>query len=141
VTIAYFDASALVKLFLDELGSSDALKLWNGADTIFASRVAETEVRAALAAARRANRLGSAAHAEAAEQWVRVRDSIRFVEFTPALARLAGEIAEVHELGSLDAIHLVSAMLLAEDELVVATWDIRLLAAARSVGIATLPPG
>lgn len=139
MTVAYYDTSALVKLFVEEAGSDDAAALWDGADIVLTSRIAEPEVRAALAAALRAGRLDGDSHQEAKREWTRYRDALRFVELTPALASAAGDLAERHTLGGLDAIHLASAALFTDTPLIVATWDKRLLTAARSLTIATLP--
>ena len=62
MTVAYFDASALVKLVIEEAGSDDAAALWDGADLVMASRIVHAEVRAALAAAHRARRLDADVH-------------------------------------------------------------------------------
>jgi predicted nucleic acid-binding protein len=67
--IAYFDSSALVKLVVDEPGSGDAAALWDGADAVVSSRVANVEVLAALAAARRATRLGEVGHHASKQEW------------------------------------------------------------------------
>lgn len=140
MTVAYFDASALVKLVIDEPGSDDASRLWDGADTLFASRVAYPEVRAALAAATRARRLGDADARWATAQWEDFAGALRRVELSAAVERSAGELAASHSLSGFDAIHLASALVVgAAAPLVVATWDHRLADAARSVGFATLP--
>ena len=139
MTRAYFDASALVKLFLVEAGSEDAAALWDGADIVLTSQVADPEVRAALAAAQRAHRLDVEAHREAKLLWSDHLTSLRIVELDPDLASAAGELAEEHALGALDAIHLASAMLFHDSSLIVATWDARLLRAAQTLRIPTLP--
>lgn len=139
MTVAYFDASALVKLIIEEAGSEDAATLWDGADVVVASQVAHPEVRAALAAARRAHRLDADAHGSAKRTWEQYRAALEIVELTPELAVTAGDLAEQHALGALDAIHLASATLFTDVTMIMATWDARLLAAARSIGLATLP--
>jgi predicted nucleic acid-binding protein len=139
VTVAYFDTSALVKLFVEEAGSEGAAALWDGADIVVSSRVSDAEVRAALAAAHRAHRLDAGGYRAAKRDWERYRVALQTVELTAELTRMAGDLAEQHALGGLDAIHLASAALFIQVALVMATWDARLLAAARSLGIATLP--
>jgi predicted nucleic acid-binding protein len=139
VTVAYFDASALVKLVVEEAGSEDVAALWDGADIVAASRVAYVEVNVALAAAHRAHRLHADAHRAAKRAWEEYRSALQIVELTPDLTLTAADLAEQHSLGALDAIHLASATLFADVSTIMATWDARLLAAARSVGIATLP--
>ncbi len=53
MALVYFDSSALVKLVVEEAGSSLVAQLWDGCDAALASRLAYPEVRAALAAAAR----------------------------------------------------------------------------------------
>lgn len=52
-----FDSSALVKLLVEEDGSDVAADLWDGCDLAVASRLAQVEVPAALAAAHRWRRM------------------------------------------------------------------------------------
>ena len=137
--MAYFDSSALVKLVIDEAGSDDAAALWDAADVVLASRVASPEVRAALAAAHRGRRLTDEQLVDANRLWAEFSGALRVVELTAEIARQAGDLAEEHALGGVDAIHLASALLLAGHRPVVATWDSRLHAAVRALDVMTLP--
>jgi predicted nucleic acid-binding protein len=139
VTVAYFDSSALVKLVVDEPGSDDAALLWDGADAVITSRVAHAEVRAALAAAHRSGRLEEADHGAAKASWETFHQSLRLVAVTPQLEADAGDLAERHALSGFDAIHLASALTLTGLPIIIATWDRRLLRAARSAGLGSLP--
>ena len=136
---SYFDASALVKLFLQETGSDEAAALWDGAEIVLTSQVADPEVQAALAAAHRSHRLDAESHRRAKRDWGQHRAALRIVDLDAELASRAGELAEQHALGALDAIHLASAVLFADTPLIMATWDARLLRAAQSLRIPTLP--
>ena len=137
--IAYFDASALVKLVIEEPGSDDAAALWDGADAVLASRVANAEVRAAMAAAHRAARLTTEQHEGARHLWARLWAALRVVEVSRDVDQHAGDLAEEHALSGFDAIHLASALLVDAGELLVATWDVRLAAATLAMGLPTLP--
>ncbi len=137
--IGYFDSSALVKLVVEEPGSGQAGALWNGADAVLSSRVAHAEVRAAMAAARRAGRLTASQLGDAKDAWATVWDALRVVEVSLDVGALTGELAEEHALSGFDAIHLASAAQLAVDGVVVATWDTRLHAGACELDLATLP--
>lgn len=139
MTIAYFDSSALVKLVIEEDGSEDAARLWDGADAVVTSRVAHPEVRAALAAAHRDARLDAAAHRKAKAEWGAFHRALRMVELTRQLEAKAADLAEQHALSGFDAVHLASALTLTELPVIVATWDARLLRAAQFLGLATLP--
>lgn len=137
--IAYFDSSALVKLAVEEIGSDDSADLWDAADAVLTSRVAYAEVRAALAAAWRDHRLTKAQLSEGIQLWSTFWSALRILELDGQLAEQAGDLAQEHALSGFDAVHLASALLLANDDTVLATWDRRLHAAARTLGFATLP--
>lgn len=141
MTLAYLDSSALVKLVVEEDGSDEVAKLWDGADAVVTSRVAHPEVRAALAAAHRDRRLDDTGHNAAKQSWREFHSALRMVEVNAALEDRAGALAETHALSGFDAIHLASALTLAEAPVILATWDRRLRTAARTIGLATLPPG
>jgi predicted nucleic acid-binding protein len=94
------------------------------------------EVRAALAAARRRRRLSQGA-VNAARTEIEVRWSeIDVQHVDEMLVRNAGDVAETYALRPLDATHLAAALALTDEELVFATWDDRLRAAARKAGLA-----
>ena len=59
---AYLDSSAIVKLYVDEAYSHDVEALFREADTVLCHRIGYIEVRAALAAARRAGRIEETAY-------------------------------------------------------------------------------
>ena len=139
MTIAYFDSSALVKLVIEEDGSDDAARLWDGADAVVTSRVAHAEVRAALAAAHRDARLDATTHQRAKAEWSSFHRALRKVELTHQVETAAADLAEQHALSGFDAVHLASALTLTEIPVVLATWDRRLLRAAQSSGLNTLP--
>lgn len=139
MTLAYFDSSALVKLVIDEHGSGDVAMLWDGADAVVTSRVAHPEVRAALAAAHRDHRLDDTGHDAAKRDWASFHEALRMVELTEEVEDAAGRFAEAHALSGFDAIHLASALTLADGPLIVAAWDGRLLRAARTFGLDTIP--
>jgi predicted nucleic acid-binding protein len=61
------------------------------------------------------------------------------VEVDQRLAETAAELALAHDLRGLDALHLAAATLLRSDALVVASWDRRLRAAARQLGLELMP--
>jgi uncharacterized protein len=139
VTVVYFDASALVKLVVEERGSEDAASLWDGADTVLTSRIAHPEVRAALASAARSARLDEQAYQRAVTDWGEFRRGLRFVEVTARIEREAGDLAELHSLSGADAVHLASALTIATIPVIVATWDARLYRATQASGLATVP--
>jgi predicted nucleic acid-binding protein len=78
---------------------------------------------------------GNAAAASVREEW----PAFGVIEVDQELVEHGAELASSHELRSLDALHLAAALVLPQNELVVAAWDRRLHAAARAEGIAVLP--
>ena len=139
MTIVYFDSSALVKLVLDEPGSEVAAELWNACDAALSSRLAYPEVRAALAAAGRNHDLTESEVTAAADEWERFWASMRPIELSADVEKVAGELASVHRLRGADAVHLASALVLAPADVTVAVWDKRLHAGAAAVGRAVAP--
>ena len=139
MTIVYFDSSALVKLVLDEPGSDVAAELWNACDAALSSRLAYPEVRAALAAAGRNHDLTESEVTAAADEWETFWASMRPIELSADVEKVAGELASVHRLRGADAVHLASALALAPADVTVAVWDKRLHAGAAAVGLAVAP--
>jgi predicted nucleic acid-binding protein len=120
VALVYFDASALVKVVLDEAGTDVAVDLWDGCDAALSSRLAYPEVCAALAAAARNDDLTTVAARGAFATWDRIWDAVRPVELSKAVERHAGELAPRHALRGANAAHLAGAPAIEGDQLVVA---------------------
>lgn len=139
MTLAFWDSSAFVKLLIDEVGSDGAEALWNDPGPTVASRLVVPEVGAALAAARRAGRLGQAAHRAAQREWASYRAEIDFIELSSTLADRAAVLAEKHGLSGADAVHLATALEVREGSRVIASWDRRLAAAAIAEGVVVVP--
>jgi predicted nucleic acid-binding protein len=125
--LAYLDASAIVKLVLDEPGSP-ALHRWHiEAERVTTSRIGVIESRRA---ARR--RPHDDAHLEA------TIDGLAVVEVDAEIDRRASTLGP-RSLRTLDAIHIATA--LAMDGLdAFVTYDDRQAAAARLVGLPVIRP-
>ena len=139
MAIVYFDASALVKLVVEELGSEIAAALWDGCDIAVSSRLAYPEVRAALAAAGRNCVLDDASLARCERDWEQFWAGIRPVELTESVQMAAGELAKRHGLRGADAVHLASALQLDIPGLIVAAWDQRLVSGAVAENLSVAP--
>ena len=139
MAVVYFDSSAFVKLLVEEKGSDDAARLWDEADMVVASRLARPEVSAALAAARRGARLSAASAHRASEDWDAFWAATRVIELVAPIADAAAELAGNLVLGGADAVHLASALTLAEVDPVLTSWDLRLRAAALEAGLLVAP--
>ncbi len=139
MALVYFDSSAFIKLLAEEAGSELAAQLWDGCDAAVASRLAYSEVRAALAAAVRSHDLDEADLDDIEQAWDSYWAATRPVELTAAVERHAGELARTHALGGPDAIHLASALAIGDPALVLAAWDRRLHDGAQAAGLSTAP--
>jgi len=139
--IAYFDTSAVVPLLIAEPGSARAASLWDGADRVVSVRLVYPETRAALAQAERLGRLTARHLRDAVTEFDSLFEEIDLVEVDDALARRAGELAEVRRLRGYDAIHLAAADRVHDPNVVVIAGDSALLdaAAAEGMTVAGLP--
>jgi predicted nucleic acid-binding protein len=137
--LIYFDSSALVKLAVAEEGSDLAADLWDSCDAALASRLAYPEVRAALAAAGRNHDLSTGDLDTAEHAWEQYWAAVRPVELTAAIERHAGQLARSHALRGADAVHLASALAIADPDLIIAIWDRRLHTGAATTGLHIAP--
>lgn len=126
----YLDASALVKRYVAEEGSDLVLSTMQAAEAWAMCRIGYVETVRAV---------GLAGGRKLVERVEADWPSIDVVEVDSALVEHAARLALSTELRSLDALHLVSALLLPRDGLTVATWDARLHRAALAWGLETLP--
>lgn len=139
MALVYFDASALVKLVVEEDGSSLAGELWDGCDAPVSSRLAYPEVRAALAAAQRNHGLQSADAAVVVSTFEVYWASVRPIELGRSVEQHAGQLAGLHGLRGADAVHLASALAFEDETLVFAVWDRRLHRAGKTIGLRCAP--
>jgi predicted nucleic acid-binding protein len=107
--ILYLDTSALVKIYVDEVGASLIRSTAQGAEILVTSVIAYAEVRSAFARKQRSRDLS-------AEEFVSIRSKfetdwpeIETVPVDDRKARRAGEFAEKYRLRGFDAAHLASA--------------------------------
>ena len=90
------------------------------------------------AAARNHNLTSNEAHA-ASRCWEEFWDATRPVELNTPVQRHAGELARTCALPGADAVHLASALAVGDAGLVMAVWDRRLHAGARTSGLRVAP--
>jgi predicted nucleic acid-binding protein len=135
--IAYLDSTVLLRKVLRQPG---ALSEWSTIRTGVASALAETECLRTLDRLRLRSHLPDKELARRREAVFRLLESLEVVEVTaPVLARAAHPLPT--ELGTLDAIHLATALLWREHsggEIVMATHDAALATAARACGLTVL---
>lgn len=124
-----------MKLVVVEDGSDLAAELWASAYPAASSILAYPEGRAALAAARRLDRLGKKVHREALTAFEELFGDLVAIGVDEGLAVRAGEHAEDLGLRGYDAVHLATALELGDEEVVLVTWDRDLARAAERVGL------
>jgi len=111
--------------------------MWDAADRRTSSLVLYPEARAAVARARRLERLSQRNYGRVRRRLEALWAVLDRVAVTPEVMRHAGALAETRALRAYDAVHLASAVAVADAELVFVASDGDLLAAARAHGLAT----
>jgi predicted nucleic acid-binding protein len=106
--IHYLETSALLKLYLDETGSSEVRAAVSG-QPAFTHIVAYAELRAGLAKAKRMKRVSEADYrnliADLEADWLQVH----VVGVNAQLVRRAGALADSFALRGYDSVHLAAA--------------------------------
>lgn len=118
--IYYLDASAWVKRYAEEPGSSWVVGLFRAAGTLTSGTVGVIEVLAALAQKERGGEMTARAGSQAREALEIDQSGMDLVSFSPAVFQLAIPLPARYGLRGCDAIHLACAMAVraaAEDEL------------------------
>lgn len=132
----YIDASVLLRLVLGERG---ALREWRRSDRLVSSELIRLECLRTIDRARLRDGLPDEV---VAERRAEVLETLGAFELLPidrlVLERAAGQFPT--GLGTLDAIHLASAVVAREEvpDLLLATHDRELALAARAVGFAVV---
>lgn len=119
---------------LDTRCGSVGTQHWDRADLLVSNQLIYPEARAARAAATRAGRIDQSTDVSAVATLEDLYAQLRIVAIDEPLARHAGELATEHALRGYDAVHLACALLLEGDDILLATWDSALNAAARATG-------
>lgn len=136
--ICYLDTSAITPMLISEPSSPVCRELWMTADDIVSSQLAYIECAAALAAAQRAGRIDSAGHQASLSGLDRLWAELDAYPVEEELLKQAAQVAAAHALRGYDAVHCVSAMQLADPDLVAVSGDKHLLQAWTDLGIASL---
>jgi predicted nucleic acid-binding protein len=129
-------------VFVPEEGSDRAREVLATVRPGGTSRISIVECRAAFARAARNGRLSRRSFSAALASFDEMRTDLLLVEFDSAVERRAATIIRERALRSIDAIHLASALTLAESEaerIMFASWDVRLWDAASDLGFAMAP--
>lgn len=136
----YLDTSALIKLYVEEAGADRVEGLVERAEIVATSVVAYAEARAALARRHRENDFTASEYQGIVSELDASWQGYERLGVTEGLAREAGELAEEHALRGFDAVHLASALRLAQrfPSSSFLTFDERLTAAAERTSLSVL---
>jgi predicted nucleic acid-binding protein len=131
--ILYLDTSALVKLYVEEVGSSAVAAEVDRAEAVVTARVTYAEARAAFARHRREGGLTPTALRRVVRDLDGEWGTYNVVEVGEPLVRRAGALAERHALRGYDAIQLAAALEIKATgaDLQFASFDDRLSRAAQ----------
>ena len=135
--ILYLDASALVKLYVEEPLSQELTEAVAEAEAVATSLMAYTESRAAFARARREARLLAHVYRRIVEEFVADWPRYIAVEVTHRLVKDAGDLADNHALRGYDALHLASVLRLRQQ----VTAPVTFLAFDRTLSLAAKREG
>jgi len=128
--VAYLDASALVKLAVRETETEALERYALNCLGMLSSRLGAVEAR----------RAAQRASPAASEQLDYEIEALYLYEITESILALAGRL-EPHDLRTGDAIHLATALTMAEAKLEFVTYDLRLARAATANGLRVVQPG
>ncbi len=139
----YFDASALVKRYVRENGSTAVRRLLSS-DTPVMSRLSEVEVASALMRLAREGALTAAERDRALATFAADVEAVTVVELTHVVTAGATKLLRRHQLRAGDAIQLASCLLIQEqisEALPFVAFDRRLTEVARLEGLEVQPAG
>ena len=140
--IVYLDASALVKRYIRELGTSEIIQMITVAEAVGTSIISRAETAAALSKASRLNVLTQDDAKQAISQFRQEWPNLIRVQVTESVVARADQIAWEYGLRGFDAVHLASALLWHEQlnqEVIFATFDRQLWFAAHNCSLVSFP--
>lgn len=129
----YVDSSSLLKLYFDEPDSDACEALLLSDPSWVTARLTNVEVRRNLT-----RQLKGRTLAQAREQFQRDWLTMTIVELSDELCESAANLAEIHTVRTLDALHLAAARLAGGGVLPFVTYDLRQAQAARELGWSVL---
>jgi predicted nucleic acid-binding protein len=140
--IACLDSSALVKLYVAEVGSEIVSALVDASDVVATAGISRVEVIAGIAKASRLGNLAPEDAAKARDQFESEWPDLLQVPTDEALVRRAAALAWDLQLRGYDAVQLASAITLQDllgEPVGFVTFDRRLWLAAKQVEVSALP--
>jgi len=141
--ILYLDTSALVKLYVLEVGSAQVAQAVADAEVVSTCLIAYVEARSALARKCREDGFPPNQYTRLLQEFEADWGNYFAVTLSPYLMRAAGALAKEHGLRARDSLHLASANLVKDAAGAPVTFmcaDQRLAEAARAVGLEAIVP-
>lgn len=123
---------------IPERGSDLSRELWASPHKGASSVLAHAEGMAALAAAGRSNRLPGDLYAEALDRFESACGQLIAIGVDESLTRTAGPLAAEFALRGYDAVHLATALSIAEQEVALISWNRELCQAGSEAGLTVL---
>lgn len=140
--ILYLDASALVKAYVEEVGSPDVRSIIDRAETVGTAAITRVEVSAGLARAARMEILSTSAAEQAVRQFRLEWVSLLRIRISDPLIRRADDLVWQFGLRGNDAVHLSAALVWQEslaESVSLATYDQQLWEAGRASELEVWP--
>lgn len=139
--VTYLDTSAWLKVYVREADHDQVEAAIQDSDFVASSIIAYAEARSGLARRMREGDFTSEDYADILQGLDADWSTFARLPVLESIVRRAGALAQRHELRGCDAVHLASALYLAErfDDLKFLAFDRRLMAAAEAAGIAVYP--
>jgi predicted nucleic acid-binding protein len=141
--ILYCDTSALVKLYVEEAGSSWVRRWVEASQVVGIAAIGYVEAKAAFARAVHGGRVVRRRHREMVADFEQDWSRYLVMDMSEPVIRHAGRLAEVHRLRAYDAVHLAAALHIrarAAEEVTFLGFDDELNRAAKAEGLALVPP-
>ena len=127
-SLAYVDASALIKLVVVDVESAQMLRWYVESERVVTSRVGIVETRRA-----------ASRHPHDRDELQLLLTSVEVIEFDERLAERAASVGPIF-LRALDAIHLATALAFGSELEAFVTYDDRFAEAARAAGLPVVRP-
>ena len=108
--ILYVDTSALVKLYVEEAGSSGVVTLVERAEAVATVLITYAEARAAFARHQREGGISRAELRRAVRELDREWRTFNVIALSDSIVHSAGTLAERHALRGYDAVQLAAAL-------------------------------
>lgn len=113
--ICYCDSSALIKRYIEEAGTDQVDRIFEGDPMVITSTVAFAEIMAAFRRKYREGILSRSGYRKTVSEFKNEYSKLALVSITPELNQIIEGLLLKHPLRGFDAIHLASALLVQKE--------------------------